>query len=64
MSAIYDRIGKTYTATRKADPRIARHLKELLQLPPGSRLIDVGAGSGNYSFALAEMGYRITAVEP
>lgn len=33
------------------------------QLPKGSRLMEVGAGTGRYSIALAKEGYPITAVE-
>lgn len=36
----------------------------LLSLPIGSRLVDIGAGTGNYSNALGAAGYRIVAVEP
>lgn len=63
MTTEYDRIGKTYTSTRAADPRISQNLIELLKLPPNSSIIDIGAGSGNYSLALAEHGFRVTAVE-
>lgn len=64
MSNRYDSIGKTYTSTRAADPRILQHIVDLLALPTGSKLLDIGAGTGNYSFALAELGYEIDAVEP
>ncbi len=64
MSPHYDTIGKTYTATRHADPRITARLIELLALDPDARLIDIGAGTGNYSNALARAGYRVIAVEP
>ena len=64
MTAEYDEIGKTYTSTRLADPRISQQLIDLLSLPTGSRIVDVGAGSGNYSLALAVHGFRVTAVEP
>ena len=36
---------------------IKKHLK------PGSKLIEIGAGTGRYSLALAEMGYDVTSVE-
>lgn len=64
MKPIYDSIGKTYTSTRTADPRIVQGLINQLGLGAGASLIDVGAGSGNYSFALAESGFKVTAVEP
>ncbi len=64
MPAIYDTIGQNYTATRTADPRIVTRLVELLDLPTDSRVLDVGAGTGNYSQALAEADYQVTALEP
>ena len=45
----YDSIGKTYTRTRHADPRITRAILDALDLPSGSRVVDVGAGTGNDS---------------
>lgn len=60
----YDSIGKTYGATRRADPRIVQQLIKLIDLAPGSTLADVGAGTGNYSVELAIHGYNIIAVEP
>lgn len=64
MKPIYDSIGIGYTATRAADPRITRRLIELLELPRGSKILDVGAGTGNYSFSLAQAGYSVAALEP
>jgi SAM-dependent methyltransferase len=64
MSAIYDQIGTGYNATRRADPRIVDSIVALLDLPRGSRILDVGAGTGSYSRALAERGYEMTALEP
>ncbi|MEM9159729.1 MAG: class I SAM-dependent methyltransferase [Verrucomicrobiota bacterium] len=64
MPAIYDQIGKTYTSTRAADPRIAERIAALLALPKSRRILDVGAGTGNYSRAIAESGYKVTALEP
>jgi ubiquinone/menaquinone biosynthesis C-methylase UbiE len=37
---------------------------DLLKLPEGSIVCDIGAGTGNYSNALADSGYQIKAVEP
>ncbi|MCH6256618.1 methyltransferase domain-containing protein [Puniceicoccaceae bacterium K14] len=64
MTTAYDSIGKSYAATRGADPRITEQLLNLLDLPKGSKILDVGAGTGNYSFALANAGYEVTAIEP
>ena len=64
MPARYDTIGKTYTSTRAADPRIRDRLAALLGLEPNASLVDIGAGTGNYSCALAQLGFLVQAVEP
>jgi len=61
---LYDTIGKSYTVTRKADTRITTRVIDLLGLPIGSLIADIGAGTGNYSNALADRGYRVVAIEP
>jgi ubiquinone/menaquinone biosynthesis C-methylase UbiE len=60
----YDLIGTSYNRTRTADPRITSVVYDLLGLPPGSSVVDIGAGTGNYSLALAELGLKIRALEP
>jgi ubiquinone/menaquinone biosynthesis C-methylase UbiE len=62
---VYDAIGATYTRTRRADPRIVKAVLGLLNVPAESIVTDVGAGTGNYSNAIAEQG-RLTvhAIEP
>jgi len=64
MDPHYDTIGKTYSVTRTEDPRITQWLIKLLSLEKGSSVIDIGAGTGNYSWALAEHGFNVSAVEP
>lgn len=63
-SPIYNEIGKTYSQTRRSDPRIVERLVELLAVSPGAHLLEIGAGTGNYSLALAERGFQVTALEP
>ncbi len=60
----YDAIGTKYNSYRNADPRIVAVLKDLLGLPEGAVVVDVGAGTGNYSNALAALGYKLKAIEP
>lgn len=59
MKPTYDTIGKTYDATRRADPQIAKKLIELLKPNPKGKYLDVGCGSGNYTGALYKQGITI-----
>jgi ubiquinone/menaquinone biosynthesis C-methylase UbiE len=61
---IYNSIGTNYNTNRSADHRIINIIKELLNLPSGSLIADIGAGTGNYSNAFADLGYKVKAVEP
>jgi len=61
---LFDQIGNTYNKTRSADKRIISELIRLLDLQRGSIIADIGAGTGNYSFALEKAGYKIKAIEP
>ncbi len=61
---IYETIGKTYNRTRRADARIVELLMELLELPAGAAVADIGAGTGNYSKELAKRGLKVYALEP
>lgn len=61
---IFNSIGSTYNKTRAADERIVAALVSLLNLPADAVIADIGAGSGNYTQALAARGYRVKAVEP
>jgi ubiquinone/menaquinone biosynthesis C-methylase UbiE len=61
---LYNSIGKGYNRTRQADPRIVSKIISLLDLTPGKTIADIGAGTGNYSNAIAELGYQIIAIEP
>lgn len=61
---VYDSIGQSYSKFRLPDPRIVDSLVHLLQLEKGSLVADIGAGTGNYSRAIADRGYTLYAVEP
>eukprot|EP00300_Choanocystis_sp_HF-7_P032152 c42239_g1_i1.p1 GENE.c42239_g1_i1~~c42239_g1_i1.p1 ORF type:complete len:276 (+),score=-8.83 c42239_g1_i1:247-1074(+) len=66
MSAIYNEIGKTYDLTRKADPKIADEIYNLLDLgvvPNEAKILDIGCGSGNYTIALKNKGLNIEGVD-
>ncbi|MFJ5778972.1 class I SAM-dependent methyltransferase [Streptomyces sp. NPDC093094] len=55
--AVYDRIGTTYSRTRRPDPRIAAQIHAALG--DAADVVDVGAGSGSY-----EPRGTVLAVEP
>ncbi|WP_426572781.1 class I SAM-dependent methyltransferase [Aquihabitans sp. McL0605] len=57
--AVYDEIGRTYTATRRPDPRVARQILEALG--DAGRVLNVGAGAGSYEPA---DGREVVALEP
>jgi ubiquinone/menaquinone biosynthesis C-methylase UbiE len=61
---LYDRIGKNYSIQRRADSRITGCLVDYLNIPKNSIIADIGAGSGNYSNALADHGFLVKAIEP
>ena len=60
----YDSIGKGYSRTRQADPRITKAIIEQLRLTLPSTVADIGAGTGSYSVGLAQHGLQVLAVEP
>ena len=61
---IYNIIGDSYNTNRTADERTLKIIIDLLNLPAGKLIVDIGAGTGNYTNALANSGYRLFAVEP
>jgi SAM-dependent methyltransferase len=58
MAARYDAIGRTYTATRATEPRIAARIWAALS--DARTVVNVGAGTGSYEPPDRE----VTAVEP
>ena len=61
---IYNKIGYNYNKTRIPDLRIYNEIIKLLECKRKSKIIDVGAGTGNYSFLLAKNNYIVDALEP
>ncbi|MGI8754549.1 MAG: class I SAM-dependent methyltransferase [Acidimicrobiales bacterium] len=53
----YDRQAETYDATRAASPSVSGLLLAALENLPGRRVLDIGGGTGNYSAALASVGF-------
>ncbi len=60
---LYDRIGRSYDATRRADPFLADQFFRHLNLKAGEALLDVACGTGNYALALAKRGLKVTGVD-
>lgn len=58
MSALYDRIGRSYVATRREDPRIVAIIHRALG--DARTVLNVGAGTGSYE----PCDRAVTAVEP
>lgn len=59
---LYDKIGATYDATRRAEPGIVDILVELLNLRTG-RVLDIGCGTGNYTTALQARGLAVLGLD-
>jgi SAM-dependent methyltransferase len=57
-SPVYDRIGRQYTANRRADPRWEALVAG--QIGDARRIVNVGAGTGSYEPA----GREVVAIEP
>ena len=58
MSDVYDRIGRSYSRTRREDPRIAAQIRDALG--DARTVVNVGAGTGSYE----PKDRKVVAVEP
>ena len=56
MPAIYDKIGRGYDTTRRADAGILQGFVDLLGIQPGRNYVDIACGTGNYTSRIAEFG--------
>jgi demethylmenaquinone methyltransferase/2-methoxy-6-polyprenyl-1,4-benzoquinol methylase len=59
----YSRQAQRYDETRAASPSVLQPLREALAGAPGSRLADIGGGTGNYALALEREGWRPVVVD-
>lgn len=64
-TGIWDKIAKQYASHTKDNrsTRIAWQLQEL-NLPSGSSVLDIGAGTGVLAYPLKEAGFEVTVLEP
>jgi ubiquinone/menaquinone biosynthesis C-methylase UbiE len=62
-TAVYDKIGKTYDQTRKADPGIISRILMHLSPHPTGHYLDIGCGSGNYTEAVFKRGFNICGLD-
>lgn len=64
LRATFEEVPDLYDRARPTYPdALFRDLEEIAGLHPGSRVLEIGCGTGKATLALAERGYRITCVE-
>lgn len=65
FAEVAERLGRSYLrySFTKGTAQEVGFLLELLQLPPGSRLLDVGCGPGRHSVPLAQAGLAVTGID-
>ena len=67
LQTSYDIIGKTYSSTRRVEPRMLKQICDALKIDTMDReqnILDVGSGTANYTIAIAEKGYNLVGLEP
>lgn len=61
--ATYDQIGQGYDSTRRADPYLLSRLTHHLNVKPSDKILDVACGTGNYTIALAQAGFKMYGID-
>lgn len=64
MKAKYNIIGVDYNLSRKADPYLVSRFVELLGPVVDGQYVEIGCGTGNYTSALAEIGFSFIGIDP
>ena len=62
--AKYNRIGVNYNTTRSADPFLTEQLITYLKPNPFGEYLDIGCGTGNYTNALHQKGFKCIGIDP
>jgi ubiquinone/menaquinone biosynthesis C-methylase UbiE len=63
MQKIYDKIGRGYDTTRRADPYLLGRFNSLLNIEMGKNYLDVACGTGNYTSELSKYGGNWSAFD-
>jgi ubiquinone/menaquinone biosynthesis C-methylase UbiE len=64
FAGTYARQAATYDSTRSAGVETLEPLlAELVHLSPGSRVLDIGGGTGNYAVAMTDRGFDVTVLD-
>ena len=63
MQPLYDLIGSTYAASRRADPAIVHELCQKISLKLSGTYLDLGCGTGNCTVALSSLGSAWSAID-
>ncbi|HEY8491927.1 MAG TPA: methyltransferase domain-containing protein [Dehalococcoidia bacterium] len=59
----FDGLAPSYDGARRANPELVALLRRHLPLRPGSLVLDLGCGTGNYTVPAAEAGARVVGAD-
>ena len=64
MKLKYNKIGKGYNLTRKADKHLTQQLIRYLEPTKNGFYLDIGCGTGNYTNELQKVGFNFIGIDP